>query len=89
MKRPCIVLLALFAVLTLGGAETAVADVIYSFTTFNAPGASGFGTNAFGINNSGQMVGSFFDAGNSTTHGFLNTGGSFTTINAPGASSPW
>src|SRR4029077_5937652 len=50
-----------------------------------APGATGFGTQAFGINDSGQIVGSFFDAGNTKTHGFLDTGGSFTTIDVPGA----
>src|SRR5215471_7390242 len=89
MKRPRIVQLALFAALALGGSETAVADVVYSFTTFNAPGATGFGTNAFGINNSGQIVGLFYDAGNTATHGFLDTGGSFTTINVPGATSTY
>jgi probable HAF family extracellular repeat protein len=78
---------AIFAMLVLGGVETAFAGPIYSFTTFNAPGATGFGTEAFGINDSGQIVGFFFDAGNTTTHGFLDTGGSFTVIDAPGASS--
>jgi probable HAF family extracellular repeat protein len=85
MKNSRIVRLAMFAMVVFGGVETAFADPIYSFTTFNAPGATGFGTNAFGINDSGQIVGFFFDAGNTTTHGFLDTGGSFTTINAPGA----
>jgi uncharacterized membrane protein len=70
-----------------GGMETAFAGPIYSFTTFNAPGATGFGTSAFGINDSGQIVGSFFSAGNTTTHGFVDTGGSFNTIDVPGASS--
>jgi len=75
----------MFAMFVFGAVETALADATYSFTTFNAPGATGFGTNAFGINDSGQIVGSFFAAGNSTTHGFLDTGGSFTTIDVPGA----
>lgn len=75
---------AMFAMFVFGGVEKAFAAPIYSFRTFNAPGASGFGTKAFGINNSGQIVGFFYDAGN-RTHGFLDTGGSFTTIDAPGA----
>jgi uncharacterized membrane protein len=75
----------MFAMFVFGGVETTLADPIYSFTTFNAPGATGFGTNAYGTNDSGQIVGFFFDAGNTTTHGFLDTGGSFTTIDVPGA----
>jgi len=85
MDNSRIVQSAVFAMFVFGGVKTAFAGTIYSFTTFNAPGASGFGTNAYGINDSGQIVGSFFDAGNTTTHGFVNTGGSFTTIDVPGA----
>jgi hypothetical protein len=62
--------------------KTAWADVVYSFTTIDVPGATG-GTSANGINNSGQIVGSFSDA--SGSHGFIDTGGSFTTIDVPGA----
>ena len=64
-----------------GGLETASADTIYSFTTIDVPGASL--TEGFGINDSGQIVGDFFDATGS--HGFLDTGGSFTTIDVPGS----
>jgi probable HAF family extracellular repeat protein len=77
----------MFAMFVFGGVKTAFADPIYSFTTFNAPGATGFGTEAYGINNSGQIVGFFFDAGNTTTHGFLDTGGSFINIDVPRATS--
>jgi uncharacterized membrane protein len=43
-----------------------------TFTTIDVPGASGsFGTQAYGINNSGQIVGSFQDA--TGVHGFLGT----------------
>ena len=56
----------------------------FTFTTIDVPGAAPGSTQAGGINNSGQIVGSF-DAG-ATTHGFLDTGGSFTTIDVPGAS---
>jgi uncharacterized membrane protein len=50
------------------------------------PGAS-LGTVALGINDAGQIVGSFFGGTpQGTTHGFLNTGGVFTTIDPPGTS---
>ena len=39
------------------------------FTTIDVPGATS--TSAFGINDSGQIVGSFYDG--TTTHGFLAT----------------
>jgi probable HAF family extracellular repeat protein len=53
----------------------------YTFTPIDVPGATF--TNAFGINNRGQIVGSFFDATGS--HGFLNTDGTFTPIDVSGA----
>jgi probable HAF family extracellular repeat protein len=54
----------------------------YVFHTIDVPGASL--TLASGINNPGQIVGSYLDAGG-VEHGFLRSGGSFTTIDAPGA----
>ena len=51
------------------------------FTTIDVPGASE--TFAYGINETGQIVGTFVDA--TGAHGFLDTGGVFTTLNAPGA----
>jgi probable HAF family extracellular repeat protein len=56
----------------------------FTFTTLNAPGASQ-GTYAAGINDAGQIVGSFEDSAG-ISHGFLSSGGKFTTLNAPGAS---
>ena len=53
----------------------------YSFTTINVPGATN--TQANGINNRGEIVGSFTDA--TGTHGFIYSAGTFTTINVPGA----
>jgi hypothetical protein len=44
-----------------GGVETAFADISYSFTTIDAPGA--VNTYARGINGSGQIVGYFADPG--------------------------
>jgi hypothetical protein len=68
----------LFGIVALGGVETAWADVVYSFTTIDVPGASG--TNAYEINDSGQIVGSY-----SARDGFLDSNGMFTTIDVPGA----
>jgi hypothetical protein len=50
-------------------AITGQAKAEYIFTTLDAPGAR-FGTDAFGINDAGQIVGCFTDAG-FTLHGFL------------------
>src|SRR6516162_8053210 len=52
------------------------------FAAVDFPGASS--THAYGINNSGQMVGVFTDVGN-VTHGFLLSSGIFSTIDYPGA----
>jgi len=51
----------------------------FTFTTIAVPGA----TTTFlrGINNSGQIVGDYFDAGGS--HAFLYSAGTFTTLNIP------
>jgi uncharacterized membrane protein len=66
--------------------KTAVADVQYSFTTIDVPGGTGpFGTSAMGINNSGQIVGSYFVSNGHHYHGFLDTGGSLTTIDVSGS----
>ena len=51
-----------------------------TFTTIEVPGADG-DTLAYGINNTGHIVG--YAGG----HGFLYSGGTFTTIDVPGASS--
>ena len=59
-----------------------------SFTSIDVPGASFQGqatTEAFGINDLGQIIGGFFDP-QGDTHGFLDTQGSFTSIDIAGAS---
>jgi probable HAF family extracellular repeat protein len=71
----------LFGIVAFGGVETAWADVVYSFTTIDVPGASY--TVAQGINDSGQIVGWYNSTGRG--YGFLDTGGSLTTIDVPGA----
>jgi hypothetical protein len=39
---------------------------------------------AYEINGSGQIAGSYYDG--SSTHGYLFSGGSYTTLNLPGSS---
>jgi probable HAF family extracellular repeat protein len=56
---------------------------IFSFTTLDDPLATN-GTFATGINASGQVVGSYNDAGG-TAHGFLLSGGTYTNFNDPDA----
>src|SRR5215510_1709259 len=63
----------------------AAQDASYTFTTIDVPGASG--TEAFGINRSGRIVGSFGDA--TGGHGFLKDGVTYTPFDAPGAVSTW
>ncbi len=53
-----------------------------TYTVFDVPGATG--TYANGINDSGQIVGSYVDVAG-RFHGFLDSGGSFTTIDVPGS----
>jgi hypothetical protein len=57
-------------------------------TEFDAPGAStaaGLGTDAFGINNGGEIVGAYTDM-NIVPHGFLRAvNGKITSFDAPGA----
>jgi probable HAF family extracellular repeat protein len=52
-----------------------------TFTTIDDPNAAS-NTEAFGINNLGQIVGNYVDASN-VNHGFLDAGGTFTTIDDP------
>jgi probable HAF family extracellular repeat protein len=61
----------------------AAQDASYTFTTFDVPG--GEGTQAFGINVRGQIVG-YFSYGTLTgAHGFLKDGTTFTTVDVPGS----
>ena len=57
------------------GSPAAMAS--YSFTTLTDPNASGF-TMASGINDAGEVVGSYKDGNN--THGFSYVSGAFTTL---------
>ncbi len=53
-----------------------------TFTTIDVPGA--FGTEVYGINDLGQIVGAYRDS-NNVNHGFLLSGGSVTTYDPPGS----
>jgi probable HAF family extracellular repeat protein len=57
----------------------AEAQPAYTFTTIYVPGSTG--TVANGVNDAGQIVGTFSDS--SGGHGFLYSGGVYTTLNAP------
>src|SRR5262249_61130220 len=55
---------------------------VYTYTTFDDPlNTSGDGTLASGINDTGQIVGTYADA--SGVHGFLLSGGSYTPLDEP------
>jgi len=55
------------------------------FTTISFPGA--FGTGVSGINNSGQMVGTYLNSSNNQSHGFVFSAGNYFTIDPPGSTS--
>ena len=53
------------------------------YTTIDVPGSTS--TYAFGINNSGQVVG-IYDCGGGVECGYLLTGGTYSAIDVPGSS---
>jgi probable HAF family extracellular repeat protein len=55
----------------------AAQDASYTFTPIDVPGASA--TLAYGINNKGQIVGNYVQAGQ--YHGFLYSAGTFAPLN--------
>jgi len=57
------------------------------YTTIDVPGSTG--TIAYGINNSGEIVGEYFVGGGVTPHGFLYSEGIFTPLDVPGAISTY
>jgi uncharacterized membrane protein len=69
--------------LLVGGAALAKAD--YTFTTSDMPGASS--TQAFGINDAGQIVGAFFGPAGlaGPSQSFLLSAGGYTTLDVPGS----
>jgi hypothetical protein len=77
MKAMFLAVSCLFSLLSLG----LVAGPTFTFTTIDFPGA--IQTSVSGINGSGQVVGTYSNAG-PDGHGFLLSGGVFTTIDYPG-----
>ena len=61
------------------------AGTVFSYTTIDVPGE--LSTNAWGINDAGEIVGQFENA--SDQGSFLYAGGVFTTIDVPGMASPF
>jgi uncharacterized membrane protein len=54
---------------------------VYTYTTLDDPLASAGNTQAYGINSTGQISGSYSNA--SGAHGFLYSGGTYTTLDDP------
>ncbi|HET8549337.1 MAG TPA: right-handed parallel beta-helix repeat-containing protein [Bryobacteraceae bacterium] len=75
----------LAALAAIGLAPAATAQLT-RFEVIDHPGAAA--TFAYGINNAGDITGSYFMA-DQKRHGFLRRGGQFTTIDVPGASATW
>jgi probable HAF family extracellular repeat protein len=71
----------------LGGRPGAQAES-FTFTIIDVPGAC-CGTQAHGINPSGQIVGTYNDSTGTGTHGFVYDKGVFTPFDVPGASSTY
>src|ERR1700692_4239840 len=55
-----------------------------TYTTLSDPLAVG-PTSAYGINDAGQVVGSYFDA--TSVHGYIYSNGNYTTLSFPGSTS--
>jgi uncharacterized membrane protein len=77
--REAMMRLALTAALAFGAVCSVSADT-YTVSTIDVPGADQ--TQAYGINDSGQIVGLFYDA--TGFHGFLKDGDAFVVIDVPG-----
>jgi probable HAF family extracellular repeat protein len=57
----------------------------YTYTLLDDPLATPGGTGATGINDSGQVVGTYTHLDTDRQHGFLYAGGTYTTLDYPGA----
>ena len=83
--KTCVSGALLSAVLGAPGAALAQAPP-YSFQTIKVPGS--LGTEAYSINNSGVVVGTFTNTAG-VQHGFKFDGGGYTIIDFPGATHSW
>src|SRR5262249_2032632 len=70
--------------LLVGVSGQAMAQPSYSFTILDVPGSCKASAIALGINASGQIVGSYYDAAY-LHHGFLYDQGGYTTLDVPGS----
>src|SRR5438477_7728797 len=73
--------------LALGMAGPAMGQPTYRFTTLDVPGSSFPSGTMNGLNDSGQIVGSYLDANG--THGFLLENGNYTLLDLPGSTSTY
>lgn len=73
--------LALVAILTLGGATAAHSDT-FPYQTLDYPGSTS--SYAYGINNSGEIVGSYDGTENSSARGYVYSNGTYTPVDYPG-----
>jgi hypothetical protein len=77
-------LCSIFLCISLSHAQSRPRSLNLTFTTIDVPGS--MATDVLGINNTGQMIGYYYDSGNgATSTGFLLSGGNFTYFNYPGA----
>lgn len=79
----CLLCTAVVLCFSFAFAQQQSATTAFTFTTIDHPGATC--TQALGINNSGQIVGAYWNCGSLPVHGFLLDQGTFTTIDVPGA----
>ena len=90
MVRTRISLLSAFALgaLALAACRPAQAQLTFTYTSFDVPGAytggTDYGTGAFGISNNGTIVGGY-DVDANTGSGFVLQNGTYTNLNYPGA----
>jgi probable HAF family extracellular repeat protein len=91
MKMKLLGVVAVWALLGVVSPAYSVTGFIYSNGTYtNVFDPLGMGTWAFGINNSGQVVGAYNTCNNcGYQYGYLYSNGSYTTINVPGSTATW
>jgi hypothetical protein len=58
---------------------------VYADGAFTTIGVPGYRTHLFGINDAGQLAGSYWDVFNQREYGFVYSGGAFATVDVPGA----
>jgi len=81
LRAKLVAVASLIAALLASSGRSASTVPLYTFQTLDVPGA--ITTNANGINNAGQIVGTYF--ANDMYHGFLLDGGNYTSLDVPGA----